>query len=359
MAVAENASAEKNGFYSGLGLKEFERGPEAAANAGPGKAPSRFFAHWRRVAQELGLGGRDKLLFALMVATLHALSLIPDVILFALGTIGGYVAYLLDRRHVRIGLKNLSIAFPEATSAERKRILRASYVNLGRSAAEYIRLAGFFPRRILRRVRYENLEYWQELAARYPGRGIVVLSAHFGNFELLPAAHALHGYEIGLVHHTQRFRAGEALATYVRTRLGVTLYRKYSAARAVLKALRCGKLVGIPFDQNAKRREAVFVPFFNELAATTSGLARIVALTGAPVVPVFIVREPNPRNHRIVILREIPIQRTADPEADVVANTARFVRAVEEIVRRYPEQFLWTHRRYRTRPPGAPKIYDD
>jgi KDO2-lipid IV(A) lauroyltransferase len=187
---------------------------------------------------------------------------------------------------------------------------------------------------------------------------VIILTAHFGNFELLPAAHALHGYPITLVHHTQRFLAGDALVTYVRERVGIKVIRKHAAARAVLKSLREGELVGIPFDQNAKRSEAVFVPFFGELAATSSGLARLVAIADVPVVPVFLLREPNWRRHRIEILDEIPVQRTNDPRADIEENTRRFTRVIEEFVRRYPTQFLWTHRRYRTRPRGAPPIYD-
>lgn len=310
-------------------------------------------------AAELKLKLWERLLFYGMVGALHLISLLPDFVLWHLGELGGRIAYWIDRRHVRVGLINLAIAFPDRSEQERRRILRASYINLGRGVAEYIRLGGFFYRRLLRRVRYERFEYWEEIKARYPGRGLIILSAHFGNFELLPAAHAMHGYQISLVHHTQRFHAGDALTTFVRRRLGVGLFRKHSAARAVLKALKEGKLVGVSFDQNAKRSEAIFVPFFGELAATSSGLARLVSMARTPVLPVFIVREENPRNHRIVILEEIPVQRTADHQADILANTVRFVRAVEDMVRRYPEQFLWTHRRYRTRPRGAPKIYDD
>ena len=145
--------------------------------------------------------------------------------------------------------------------------------------------------------------------------------------------------------------------TFVRERAGVEIIRKHAAARAVLRALRQGEMVGIPFDQNAKRSEAVFVPFFGELAATTSGLARLARISGAPVVPVFIVRQPDNRRHRIVIQYELALQHTAE-DADVLENTRRFVAAIEAMVRRYPEQFLWTHRRFRTRPRGMPPVYD-
>jgi Kdo2-lipid IVA lauroyltransferase/acyltransferase len=292
-----------------------------------------------------------------MVAGLHALSLLPDFVLFQLGIAGGWVGYLLDRRHIRIGLRNLALAFPDKSPAERRRVLRASYVNLGLSAAEYIRLGGFFYRRLKRRVKYNRFEYWAKMNRRYPGKGGIILTAHFGNFELLPSAHALYGFPITVVHHTQRFLAGDALMTYVRERAGVKVIRKHAAARAVLKSLKEGDLVGIPLDQNAKRSEAVFVPFFGEPAATSSGLARLVAIAEVPVVPVFLLRQRNWRRHRIEILDEIPIQRSGDARADIEENTRRCTRVIEDLVRRHPTQFLWTHRRYRTRPRGLPPIY--
>lgn len=307
----------------------------------------------------LKLDRRGRLVFQLLRAVVHAFSLLPDFVLYPLGMAGGYLGYLFDRRHARLGLANLAIAFPERSVRARRRILRASYVNLGRSAAEYIRLGGFFHRRLIRRVAYDRLDYWDEVKRRYPGRGIVVLSAHFGSFELLAAIHAMHGHQISLIHHTQRFVAGDALITWMRERAGVEVMRKHSAARAVLKALQDGQLVGIPFDQNAKRGEAIFIPFFGEPAATSRTLARLVRKTEAVVAPVFIVRQPDRRSHRIVIQDLIPLQATADADADVAENTRRFVGAVEEMVRRYPEQFLWTHRRYRTRPRGMAPVYDE
>ena len=311
-----------------------------------------------RQSQPVELDIRSRLLFWLFRAILHLLSLVPDFILYPLGVLGGKIAYRLDRRHVRIGMKNLEIAFPEKSVEERANILRKSYVNLGRSAAEYIRLGGFFYQRLKRRVKYQGLEHFGRALRAKPGLGALVLTAHFGNFELLLAAHALHGYQISLVHHTQRFLPGDALMTFVRERAGVDIIRKHSAARAVLKAMKDGDLMGIPYDQNAKRSEAVFVPFFGEPAATAGAVTRLAMISGAPVVPVFLVRQPDHRSHRIVIREAIPVQRTGDTDADVLENTRRFVRAIEDMVREHPEQFLWTHRRYRTRPRGLPPVYD-
>lgn len=346
------AAVASNGAEGAIG------GGDAAAVVDAAELPSTDgAARERPPLAGLKLGRGDWILFQLMRAALHAFSLLPDFILYPLGMLGGYLGYLLDRRHVAIGMINLAIAFPERSERERLRILRASYINLGRGGAEYVRLSGFFYRRLVRRVAYERFHYWDEIKRLHPGRGIVVLSAHFGNFELMAAAHAMHGHQITLVHHTQRFLAGDALMTWVRERAGVDVVRKHSAARAVLKALGEGQLVGIPFDQNAKRGEAIFIPFFGEPAATSRTLARVVHKSQAVVVPVFMVRGPGHRRHRVVIQNLIPLQESAGIEADVEENTRRFLHAVEDMVRRHPEQFLWTHRRYRTRPRGMAPLY--
>ena len=300
------------------------------------------------------------MIFWMPGGAIHALSILPDFILYPLGIAGGWLGYHLDRRHARIGMRNLEIAFPERSESERRRILRESYVNLGRSGAEYIRLAGFFHLRLKRRVTYAGLEYLDEAQRRHPGKGVLALAAHIGNFELLAPAHAMHGYPTSLVHHTQRFAAGETLLTLVRQRAGVHIIRKHRAAREVIRTLRRGEVIGIPFDQNAKRSEAVWVPFFGELAATPSGLARLAVISGAPVHPVFIVRQPDGRSHVIEISSEIEHQRTEDADADVLENTRRYQKAIEDAVRKYPGQWLWTHRRLRTRPArGMPSLYDD
>jgi len=336
-----------------------KRGPAPADSTDGAIRPDFPLSRGIPKSTRIPLGLKDRLIFWMMVAALHALSILPDFVLYKLGEGCGSIFYRLDRRHVRIGIRNLEIAFPEKSDAERRRILRASYVNLGRAGAEYIRLGGFFYRRLKRRVTYNRLDLWNKLQAKYPGKGVLVLTAHFGGFELLPAGHALNGFQISLVHHTQRFLAGDALLIFVRERAGVQVIRKHSAAREMLRQLKRGDFVGIPLDQNAKRSEAVWVPFFNELAATPSGFDRLAMIAGVPVWPVFIVRQPDGRSHVIEIFEEIEQQRTGDRDADALVNTARYQKAIEEMVRKYPEQWLWTHRRYRTRPvSGSPSLYD-
>ncbi len=336
-----------------------QRGAAPADSANGATKPDFPLARGIPRSTRIRLGLKDRLIFWLMVAALHALSLLPDFILYKMGEAGGLMFYRFDRRHVRIGIRNLEIAFPELSDAERRRILRASYINLGRTGAEFVRLGGFFYRRLARRVSYNRLDIWNNLTPKYPGKGALILTAHFGGFELLPAGHALHGFQISLVHHTQRFLAGDALVTFIRERVGVQIIRKHTAAREMLRGLKRGDIIGIPLDQNAKRSEAVWVPFFNELAATPSGFDRLAMMAGVPVLPVFIVRQPDGRSHVIELFEEIPQQRTGDRNADALVTTARYQKAIEEMVRKYPEQWLWTHRRYRTRPvSGSPSLYN-
>jgi lauroyl/myristoyl acyltransferase len=174
----------------------------------------------RMPTEELKLDLSSRLLFYLMAGLLHLLSLLPDFILYPLGIAIGYGGYLIDRRRRKVGIRNLAIAFPERDEQERLRILRASYIN-HRSGAEYIRLGGFFYRRLKKRVTdNDHFDYWMSLLQDHSRKGLLVLTAHLGNFELLPASHAMYGFQIDLVHHTQRFAAGEALMTFVRERLG-------------------------------------------------------------------------------------------------------------------------------------------
>ena len=316
-------------------------------------------SHGKPKSTRIKLGTKDSIIFWLMVATMHLVSLLPDFILYRVGILGALIFHRFDHRHRKIGIRNLEIAFPEKSAAERERILRGSYINLGRTGAEYIRLGGFFYRRLARRVTYNRLDIWNKVHPKYPGKGALILTAHFGGFELLPAGHALHGFQISLVHHTQRFLPWDDLVSFIRERAGVQIIRKHTAAREMLRALKRGDIIGIPLDQNAKRSEAVWVPFFGEMAATPGGFDRLAMMAGAPVVPVFIVRQPDGVTHVIEIFEEIPQQRTGDRDADAMVNTARYQKAIEEMVRRYPEQWLWTHRRYRTRPvSGTPSLYD-
>jgi len=181
------------------------------------------------------------------------------------------------------------------------------------------------------------------------GRALM-LTAHLGNWEYLSAAARLAGYPLSIVVRPLDSPALDALAGEMRRKTGVELIDKRGALRPVLEALRRGRMVGVLLDQNAARREGVFVPFFGRSASTSRSLALLSVRTGAPVVPIFIAREA-PGRHRVVIQPPLPRPAANDPERAVVELTARCNEAIEAAIRRTPEQWLWSHDRWRTRPP--------
>jgi len=302
-------------------------------------------------------GGRDWLEYLALRAAFGALAALPLGAALRVGELAALVAYLLDRRHRRVGMRNLEIAFPEKPIRERRRILRASFLNLGRMAAELAHLPRLSAERLRDMVRFVDEEWWREATSWERSTGVLVLSGHFGNWELLVFAHGMRGHPVHMVHRTIANPLLDRWLNALRARAGTRTIRKRHAARAVLAALHERGLLVLPFDQNSTRGLGVFVDFFGVPASTNAGLARIALRTDAPIVPAFIVREGRSARHRVHVLPIMQVERTGDPRADVVRNTQRFSAVFEDMVRRHPEQWLWMHKRWKTRPPGAPRLY--
>jgi KDO2-lipid IV(A) lauroyltransferase len=275
----------------------------------------------------------------------------------ALGARLGEIFYLLDRPHRRTALQNLRIAFPGAHESERRSILRRSCRNLGRLLAEVCHLDRLRPELVARYVRIEDREAWERALGQARERGLVILTGHFGNWELLAYSQGLLGHPVTLVHRPLRNPLVDRAITALRGRAGTRSIAKKSAARAALRALHRGALLAIPADQNQTRRDGVFVDFFGMSASTTSGPARLAMLTGAAVIPVFLVREGETDRHRLVVLPEVEMVNTGAPHADALTNTQRCTKVIEEMVRAHPEQWIWFHKRWRTQALGAPKVY--
>ncbi len=257
----------------------------------------------------------------------------------------------------RVGMINLGIAFPDKPVAERRRILRASMMNHGRMAAELAHLPKLPDDRLRDMVRFEDEAWWREAIGWERPTGVLILSGHFGNWELLVYAHGRRGHPVTMVHRPMRNPLIERWLNQVRVRAGTRLVRKHHAAAEVLRALRQKQLLVLPFDQNSTRGLGVFVPFFGEAASTNAGIARIGLRADAPVVPAFIVRQGGTAQHLVYVLPLIELESTGDPRADVLRNTERLSAVFEGMVRRFPEQWLWVHRRWKTRPAGATSIY--
>jgi len=200
----------------------------------------------------------------------------------------------------------------------------------------------------LRRIRIDGLEHVRSAMDQH-GRALL-LTAHLGNWELLPVACRLTGYRLSVVLRPLDARWLDRLATRMRERSEVDLIDKRAALRPVLRALAGGGMVGILLDQNAARHEGVFVPFFGHPASTSKSMAVLALRTGAPIVPAFIRREDT-GIHRVVVSPPLASPAAADVEAAVVALTARCTEAIEAAIRTTPDQWLWMHDRWRTRPP--------
>jgi KDO2-lipid IV(A) lauroyltransferase len=269
----------------------------------------------------------------------------------------GELLCLVDVRHRRIALQNLRLAFPDWSDAEHRAVLRRSCRNLGRVGAEWTHLARLTPETLGRYVTVENPQRWQATLDLAAERGAVILTGHFGNFELLAHAHGLLGHPITLIHRPMRNPLVDRAITALRGRAGTVSLPKKTAAKAALRALRARRIVAIPADQNQTRRYGVFVDFFALPACTTPGPARLAMLSRAPILPVFLVRDGESDRHRIVVLPEVELLHSGDRAADIVANTQRCTAVIEAMLRRYPDQWIWFHKRWKTRPMGEPRIY--
>jgi len=198
----------------------------------------------------------------------------------------------------------------------------------------------------LARIRLDGLEHLRDAMASH-GRALV-LTAHVGNWELLAVAHRLTGYPLAVVVRPLDSPWLNALAERLRRKSGVEVIDKRGALKPVLRALAGGRMVGILLDQNAARREAVFVPFFGRAASTSKSLALLALRTGAPVVPIFIRREAA-GGHRVTILPGLQAPAPSD-EGALIELTRRCTETIEAAIRAGPEQWLWIHDRWRTRP---------
>jgi KDO2-lipid IV(A) lauroyltransferase len=300
---------------------------------------------------------RERAEYLALRAVLGVLAVVPLWLALRLGELVALLAYLADRPHRRIGMANLALAFPARSLGERRGILRRSFLNLGRMAAEMAKLPHLSAERLRDMVRFEDEAWWREAVTWERSTGVLVLSGHFGNWELLVFAHGIRGHPVHMVHRAIANSLVDRWLNELRARAGTRMIRKSAGAGGVLQALHERALLVLPIDQNSTRGLGVFVDFFGVPASTNAGMARIALRTDAPIVPVFIVREGRSARHRVHVLPILEVERTGDLEADVRRNTQRFTAVFEEMVRRHPDHWLWMHKRWKTRPPGEARMY--
>jgi KDO2-lipid IV(A) lauroyltransferase len=272
-----------------------------------------------------------------------------------LGAAVGAAAFYGLSRLRRVGTVNLHLAFPHIPDAERDGILRSVYRNLGTLLAEFCLMPGYTPEGASRFIRYEGLENY--LGARERGKGVLVLTGHLGAWELSSFYHSLMGMPMGMVIRRLDNPLVDEFVNRIRCQHGNRVIHKDDFARGLIASMRAGETVGILMDTNMTPPQGVFVPFFGVEACTASGMARIALKTGAAVVPGFLLWEESEQKYVLRFGKELEVVHSGDAERDAVTNTASFTAAIEAMIRRYPEQWLWMHRRWKTRPPGEEGIY--
>lgn len=251
---------------------------------------------------------------------------------------------------------NLRLAFPHWTGAQREDVTRKMVRNLGWMAAEFARFPRLTKGNIEEVVILEGHENFLEGQRR--GKGVLYLTGHIGAWELSSFAHALYGYPLHYMARPLDNKRLDALVNQYRCSSGNKPIFKNESARVTLKILKDSGTVGILADQNTMPEEGVFVDFFGKPACTTTGIARVALHTGAAVVPGYVYWDEAIRKYRLRFEPAVELVRTGDTERDVFENTQRFAKVLEEIIRKHPEQWVWVHKRWKTRPKGEPPLYD-
>lgn len=251
---------------------------------------------------------------------------------------------------------NLRLAFPEWSEAQRKETLRAMVRNLAWMAVEFARLPCYSRKNIEDVIVLDGHENF--LAAQQRGHGVLFLTGHIGAWELSSFAHALYGFPLHFMVRPLDNRRLDALVNSYRSLSGNLPILKNESARNVLKILRERGTIGILADQNTMSQEGAFVDFFGKSACTTTGIARIALHTDAAVVPGYAYWDDSIRKYRLRFEPAVPLIRTGDTQQDIVANTQQFAKIIEDVIRKYPSQWVWLHARWKTRPKGEPPLYD-
>lgn len=251
--------------------------------------------------------------------------------------------------------RNLRLAFPELSEAARRQLRLGCFESLGRLLALFSHFTKSNSSRLKSMIEVEGLEHL--VAAKERGRGVILFTGHIGAWELTSLGLSMFGHPLSFLVRRIDNPKIEALIDRARTHLGNRTIDKRSAAREMVQILRRGETLGILVDLNTLDREGIFVDFFGIPASTTFLVAKLALRTGADVLPVFAPWDHDRKRFVLKIDEPLRMERSNDEEGDVRRLTQLLTSVVEKYVRRYPDQWLWIHRRWKTRPPGDPGIY--
>lgn len=287
-------------------------------------------------------------MLAILKIAAFLLGHLPLSISALLSRIFGLLIYRLDKKHRDIARGNLRRAFGAGISADGiERTTKKIFQNLVAAFFEFMRIPWLTVKKLDGCVRCDGMENLHDALKK--GKGVIFITAHFGNWELMAAYYGLKGLPVDIVARELDNPAFEEFVKWARQRSGNRIVSKSRAMRRLLKTLASNGIAGILLDQNVAAAEGVFVDFFGALACTNKGPAMLAAMSNAAIIPTFILREG--RKHRIIIGKEIERVNTGDKDHDALVNTARMTKVIEDIIRKHPEQWFWVHRRWKTRPP--------
>jgi KDO2-lipid IV(A) lauroyltransferase len=289
----------------------------------------------------------DEKIYRLIKVLVILIGLFPKQILKFFSDLLGLIWYNIDKRHRHVVLQNINLAYPDRFSdIEARRFAKNNFKHIAGILFEVIWSYSKSKDELFKYFSIKGLEHLEN--ARKKGRGVLCLTCHLGNFELLSAAIGKTGINPYVLYRKFDFNPLERFVLEMRQRFGTTVIALRKASKKVVTVLRNGGVVGTLLDQNVDWYKGVFVDFFGRPACTNNGFAKLVLRTKSPVVPVFIMK----RNDQYIMefLPEIPLQLTGDPIKDIENNTQNYVSAIESMVRRCPEQYFWVHNRWKTRP---------
>jgi KDO2-lipid IV(A) lauroyltransferase len=298
---------------------------------------------------------RETIEYWVAIAVARSLGRMPRGLARQLAGMLAFAVYWAHGRLRRVGARNLELALPELSNQKRKRILRGVYLHLGWQLVEFCRMPRYTAENTRGWLRTEELEHY--LAAEARGKGVLIVTGHLGAWELSSFYHSLMGHPMGMVIRRLDNRRLDEFVNANRCLHGNRVLHKDDFARGLLTSMRQGKTVGILMDTNMTPPQGVFVRFFGRPACTASGLAHVALKTGAAVLPGFVLWEPAERQYVLHFGPELVFTRTGDAQADILAATQQCTEAIEAWIRRYPDQWLWIHRRWKTRPAGEPGLY--
>ncbi|HXE71083.1 MAG TPA: lysophospholipid acyltransferase family protein [Candidatus Nitrosotenuis sp.] len=302
----------------------------------------------RQVLREVRIALGDSLLVVVGACLEPLIGILPLRWALRLGAGLGWAAYHLAGSARRRAVAQLQQALGLDPVAARRTALR-SFRNLGKSMVEMVFLGRLTVAQKQALVSaHQGQEHLDRALAQ--GRGVILVSAHFGSWELLASLVVAAGYPLAVFTKKARTDPLDRQIRRLRQRNGYQILDRDQDIREALKALRANKIVGVLADLDTNTH-GVFVDFLGRAAHTATGPAVLAALTGAPVLAAFIVRQPDDTHH-VVVEPPIPMQRSSDRVADRLHNTQAITRVIEKWVRRHPDQWIWMHQRWKKRPPG-------